>query len=92
MKGAKDFIMTQRHVWYIKDKYFKQHKNGDKDIEVRVGYSSVKKVKQGDTLVFANHDSDEFEVVRVAVYPSFEAMLKKKIVGVSCPEPVLRKP
>lgn len=70
--------MTQKHVWYIKDKYFDQHKNGDKDIEVRVGYASIKKAKQGDTLVFANHDADEFEIKRVAIYPSFEAMLRKE--------------
>lgn len=70
--------MTQKHVWYIKDKYFNQHKNGDKDIEVRVGYSSIKKAKQGDTLVFANHEADEFEIIRVATYPSFDAMLKKE--------------
>lgn len=70
--------MTQRHVWYIKDKYFFQHKNGDKDIEVRVGYSNIKKAKQGDILVFANHDADEFQIVRVAVYPNFDAMLKKE--------------
>lgn len=70
--------MTQRHVWYIKDKYFFQHKNGDKDIEVRVGYSNVKKAEQGDILVFANHETDEFQIVRITVYPNFEAMLKKE--------------
>lgn len=70
--------MAQQHVWYIKDKYFNQHKNGDKDIEARVGYPSIKKAKPGDTLTFANHEADKFQIVRVSVYPSFEAMLKKE--------------
>ena len=70
--------MTRRHVWRIKDKYFYQHCNGDKDLEIRVGYDSIKKASRGDIIIFMNHEDTEFEITRLAIYPNFEEMLKKE--------------
>lgn len=67
--------MTKNHVWRIKKEYFRQLKSGSKSLEIRVGYSQIKKVKQGDTITFENYGPNEFHVVRVSVYDSFHHML-----------------
>ena len=68
--------MAKKHVWRIKKEYFRQLKNGSKSLEIRVGYSQIKKVKQGDTITFENYGPNEFDVLRVSVYDSFERMLE----------------
>ncbi|MBQ3452809.1 GNAT family N-acetyltransferase [Candidatus Saccharibacteria bacterium] len=68
--------MAIKHVWRVKKEYFRQLKNGRKSLEVRVGYSQIKKVKQGDTITFENYGPNEFDVLRVSVYDSFERMLE----------------
>lgn len=68
--------MTKKHVWRVKKEYFRQLKSGEKSLEIRVGYSQIKKVHQGDTITFENYGPNEFDVKRVAVYDSFERMLE----------------
>lgn len=68
--------MTKKHVWRIKKEYFHQLKNGDKSLEIRVGYPSIKKVQPGDTITFENYGANEFDVKRVAIYDSFRKMLE----------------
>lgn len=68
--------MTKKHVWRVKKEYFRQLKNGEKSLEIRVGYSQIKKVLQGDTVAFENYGPNEFDVKRVAVYDSFKRMLE----------------
>ena len=68
--------MTKKHVWRIKKEYFRQLKSGEKSLEIRVGYSQIKKVHQGDTITFENYGPNEFAVKRVAVYDSFKRMLE----------------
>lgn len=68
--------MTKKHVWRVKKEYFRQLKNGDKSLEIRVGYSQIKKVRQGDVITFENYGPNEFDVVRVSIYDSFERMLE----------------
>ncbi|MBQ8156164.1 GNAT family N-acetyltransferase [Candidatus Saccharibacteria bacterium] len=68
--------MTKKHVWRVKKEYFRQLKNGSKSLEIRVGYSQIKKVRQGDTITFENYGKNEFDVLRVSVYDSFERMLE----------------
>ena len=68
--------MAKKHVWRVKKEYFRQLKNGNKSLEIRVGYSQIKKVKQGDTITFENYGPNEFEVLRVSVYDSFRRMLE----------------
>ena len=68
--------MAKKHVWRVKKEYFRQLKNGSKSLEIRVGYSQIKKVRQGDTITFENYGRNEFDVLRVSVYDSFERMLE----------------
>lgn len=68
--------MTKKHVWRVKKEYFRQLKSGEKNLEIRVGYSQIKKVHQGDTITFENYGPNEFYVKRVAVYDSFKRMLE----------------
>ena len=68
--------MAKKHVWRVKKEYFRQLKSGEKSLEIRVGYSQIKKVRQGDTITFENYGPNEFDVKRVAVYDSFKRMLE----------------
>ena len=68
--------MAKKHVWRVKKEYFRQLKNGSKNLEIWVGYSQIKKVRQGDTITFENYGKNEFDVLRVSVYDSFERMLE----------------
>ena len=68
--------MTKKHVWRVKKEYFRQLKSGEKSLEIRVGYSQIKKVLQGDTISFENYGPNEFDVKRVTVYDSFKRMLE----------------
>ena len=68
--------MTKKHVWRVKKEYFHQLKSGEKSLEIRVGYSQIKKVKKGDTITFENYGPNEFDVLRVGVYDSFKRMLE----------------
>ncbi len=44
--------MTKKHVWRIKKEYFRQLNSGSKQLEIRVGYSQIKKVREGDFITF----------------------------------------
>lgn len=68
--------MAKKHVWRVKKEYFRQLKSGRKKLEIRVGYSQIKKVKQGDVITFENYGPNEFDVIRVSVYDSFKRMLE----------------
>lgn len=68
--------MAKKHVWRVKKEYFRQLKNGSKSLEIRVGYPQIKRVKQGDTITFENYGRNEFDVLRISVYDSFERMLE----------------
>jgi len=49
---------------------------GSKTVEVRVGYSSMRKITVGDRIRFVSGDAECLtEVMRVTEYPSFETML-----------------
>ncbi|MBX3100135.1 MAG: ASCH domain-containing protein [Salinibacterium sp.] len=59
----------------IYKKYFDQIATGDKTIEVRVGYSSMKRIKPGQLLRFVCRDESCLtKVIRVATYSTFEEM------------------
>lgn len=68
--------MAKTHVWRIKKQYFHQLKNGDKSLEIRVGYPQIKKVREGDTITFENYGPNEFLVRRIGVYDSFRRLLE----------------
>lgn len=73
--------MAEKFVWRIKKEYFRQLKSGRKRIEVRVGYPNIKKVKEGDVIIFENYGPYEFDVVRVSRYLDFGTMLKAENVA-----------
>lgn len=73
--------MPEKYTWRIKERYFQQLKNGSKHLEIRVGYSWVKKVKPGDIIIFENCSTDEFYVSKINRYDSFNKMLQVENVN-----------
>jgi ASC-1-like (ASCH) protein len=61
---------------WIKDEYLQQILAGRKTIEVRVGYSNIRKLKVGDILLLNNHY--RFIIRRIGSYASFEELLKNE--------------
>lgn len=59
---------------WIKEEYLQQILDGRKTIEVRVGYSNIRKLKAGDTLLL--NERYRYTVRRVAGYANFEDLLK----------------
>lgn len=70
--------MMKKHIWRVKKEYFRQLKSGEKSLEIRVGYTQIKKAQRGDIITFENYGDNEFEVKRVAVYSSFKSMLESE--------------
>ncbi|MCC2631764.1 MAG: GCN5-related N-acetyltransferase [Patescibacteria group bacterium] len=72
--NLKETIMRDMRV---KKRYFDLIKNGSKDLEVRVGYSSIKRITKGEKINLATHDENMVIVVEdVRIYKSFADMLK----------------
>lgn len=67
--------MAKGHILRIKKYYFNLIDKGIKPLEVRVGYSQIKKIKPGDTITFENYGPNCFDVLRVARYTDFAEML-----------------
>ena len=67
--------MSRNHNWRIKRNYYNLIDKGIKTLEVRVGYSDIKKVQKGDTITFTDYSKTKFEVVRVTRYDDFPEML-----------------
>lgn len=69
-------MSDQERVIQIRRPYLDLIAKGAKTIEVRVGYPSMRKIRPGQTLVFASGDAlCRTEVTAVAEYPTFDAML-----------------
>lgn len=67
--------MGRQHVLRIKKDYFNLINKGLKSLEVRVGYSQIKKLKEGDTISFENYGKNSFAIVRITRYDEFAEML-----------------
>lgn len=67
--------MAKIFRWRIKEQFFPQMKSGLKNLEVRVGYESIKKVHRGDIIQFERHENDKFVVKDVRKYKDFYQML-----------------
>lgn len=67
--------MQRNHFLRIKKNYYNQINNGIKKLEIRVGYSQIRKIKAGDTIIFKDYSSQKFEVVRITRYDNFAEML-----------------
>lgn len=78
--------MSTIHAWRIKKEYFYQLRSGAKKLEIRVGYSWVRKVKKGDLIRFEHYDTpNTFLVKRISIYKSFESMLESEDVDMILP-------
>ncbi|MFB6582304.1 ASCH domain-containing protein [Streptomyces sp. NPDC056402] len=70
--------MSTTHRLNLYHQYFELVASGTKTIEVRVKYPHLENLKAGDRIEFHIKDTEErceVEVLRVAEYPSFEALL-----------------
>ena len=70
--------MAENHDWKIKRKYYTLIKNGIKTLEVKVGYPYIKRVREGDTITFAEYSDVRFEVIRITRYESLQDMLNSE--------------
>lgn len=77
--------MADMHKWRIGQVPFRQLRNGSRRIDARVGAPNVKKVKVGDIIVYEGYNNNEFDVIRIVRYLSFEDMLKSEKVEDVCP-------
>lgn len=68
--------MGRTHKFRIKRKYYDLLLAGTKTLEIRVGYSAIKKVRRGDTIMFPDYSKLQFTVTRVAKYNSFADMAR----------------
>jgi len=59
---------------WIKEEYLEQILSGRKTIEVRVGYSNIRKLEAGDLLLL--NDRYRFIIRRIGSYASFEELLE----------------
>ena len=67
--------MRTKTLW-IKDECLDQILSGEKDVEVRVGYRNISRLREGDVLLL--NDEHPYEVSRVARYNSHEALLERE--------------
>lgn len=62
----------------LKNTYLKLIKSGQKNVEIRVGYDSIKRIRVGDTITFITYgDAVSKEVKEVLHFESFEELLVK---------------
>ncbi|WP_089727301.1 GNAT family N-acetyltransferase [Candidatus Thiosymbion oneisti] len=60
----------------IKDKFFKAIETGEKDLEVRVGYETIRKIAIGERIELHAHTNKlEVKVADIRIYQSFGEML-----------------
>ena len=69
-------MITMIKTLWIKDEYLQQILAGRKTIEVRVGYSNIRKLKVGDILLL--NDDYRFIIRRIGSYASFEELLRNE--------------
>ncbi len=69
---------------WIKEEYLQQILDGRKTIEVRVGYSNIRKLKAGDTLLL--NERYRYTIRRIASYDRFEDLLKSEDPARIAPE------
>jgi len=63
----------------IYDRYFRMIADGSKTLEVRVGYGSIRRIREGDVLVFqARNATCRRRVTAVRTYPDFAQMLDQE--------------
>ncbi|MCP5100547.1 MAG: ASCH domain-containing protein [Chloroflexi bacterium] len=64
--------MRVKLLW-IKDEYLRQILAGHKTVELRVGYSNIKRLQVGDQLLL--NEQHRYRITRIGHYANFEEML-----------------
>jgi ASC-1-like (ASCH) protein len=67
--------MSEKHILRIKKDYFDLTYQGEKTLDVRVGYGQIKKIKVGDVIEYDNYKTVTFDVIRIKIYDNIEEML-----------------
>lgn len=66
----------RRKVLWIKPEYLQEILEGRKTIEVRVGYSNIRRLRAGDILLL--NQEHPYRIRRITMYPDFEALLAQE--------------
>lgn len=68
--------MKQNHKnMRIYQRFYNMIVRGEKTIEIRVGYDSIRKIQVGDRIRFNDRPESDMIVTRITEYQSFEAMM-----------------
>jgi ribosomal protein S18 acetylase RimI-like enzyme/ASC-1-like (ASCH) protein len=71
-----DLVQETRRNMRMKKRFFDLIMSGEKDLEVRVAYDQITKIREGDILRLSTHaETAEASVVAIRRYPDFAAML-----------------
>jgi len=63
----------------VKEKFFDAIQKGSKDIEVRVGYETIRNIIVGERIIFTTHNSiQKVKISKINNYPSFNEMIKNE--------------
>jgi len=74
--------MTVKTLW-IRDEYLNQILNGQKTIEVRVGYSNIRRLKVGDELML--NEKYHYRIRRIDFYSSFDELIQQENLSLIAP-------
>jgi len=75
--------MRTKTLW-VRDEYLQLILGGRKTIEVRVGYSNIRRLEVGDRLLL--NDRHPFVIRRIGQYPGFEALLAREDAASIAPD------
>jgi ASC-1-like (ASCH) protein len=64
-----------KNLW-IKEEYLDQILRGDKDVEVRVGYSNISRLREGDVLLLNGEHA--YQITRVGRYASHDMLVQQE--------------
>jgi len=67
--------MRTKTLW-VKDEYLQEILTGRKTIEVRVGYSNIRRLRPGDILRL--NDQYPYLITRIGLYDDFEELLERE--------------
>jgi ASC-1-like (ASCH) protein/ribosomal protein S18 acetylase RimI-like enzyme len=72
-------VVSKMQTIRLKQKYLDYIRDGKKTLEVRVGYSSVRKLRSGEQLNFLSKDDSLLVFIKsIRTYPSFTKMLEQE--------------
>ncbi len=79
-------IKGLKQMW-IKRPYFQLIKSGQKKLEGRIGYPSMRRIKRGDTLLLkTSGDEIKIKIIEVREYKNFQDALKNEDISQLLPD------